>query len=620
MDTREEIRSRMLRDVARLWGYQDSEMDEKAFDPVVGLLVGACATEFEKLQQEMSNTRKRVLDQLVSTLTPDVLTISTPAHTVVHTRALEPEAVLLPTHQVYFKKKIDKKDIEIYFSAPAAYRILDAAVKYVGVVDKVLQVDKMPYRQAVVESDPYAKKTHSSNLWVGLELNSRINSLNDITFFFNWKNEPRLRSLLRQLPYCRWYLGKYELTTEKGLAENQTSDQAGGMVPFEAEFSPAWRMKQRVTEIYKDHFVTISGTQTPLEESLEELKTYYPKDFESLFPLEDLSNLNEKLLWLRIEFPEYFPQDALVNTECQMNCVPMLNKRFHVDNYRLQDQVNILPLECDDFFFDIHRVSNEKDEDFRAHPLANLRSLEAGTYTLRTRGAGKMDDRVASRQLYHLIDLLRDESAAFAAFDLNYLDTKIRKLNQEITDLEQHVHEGDTERDELPFLVVKPPKNSRNQNVKVEFWSTTGELANGIPAGSKLDMYATRGFDRAKIQLMLASTGGANRKSASDAFYEFKKSLTTRDRVVSKEDIKTFCFATLGNQLQHVQIRKGIRVSDVPQEGITRTLDVFLQPAGRQSTADRQEWDALCFELETELNAKSAGLIPIRVLTTESSS
>lgn len=613
MDTREEIRSRMLRDVARLWGYQDSEMDEKAFDPIVGLLIGACATEFGKLQQEMGNSRQRILDQLASTLTPDVLTTPAPAHAVLHARAIEPETILLPVHQVYHKKKFGKEEKEIYFSPAAPYRVINGAVRYVAAAGKVLKVDNMPFREAVVESDTYKRNWPSPTLWLGLEIHPEIASLNGATFFFNWKNEPRLRSFLRQLPYCRWFVGEHELTIEKGIPEHHLPGQRDNVPPFEAEFSPAWRMKRRANEYYHEHFITITGSK---DLSLENSKRPYPEAFERYFLLEDLMALSDKLLWVRVEFPEYFPQDALVSTECQLNCVPVLNKRFHEETYRLQEQVNILPLVCDDYFFDVHRVYNEQENEFNAHPLANLRNLEPGTYTLRARDAGKMDGRAASRHLHHLIDMLRDESAAFAAFDLNYLDAKIKKLNQEITDLEQHVREGGQQREELPYLVVKPPKNGRNQNVKVEFWSTIGERANGISSGTKLDMYATRGFDRDSIQLMTTTTGGTNRKSASDAFYEFKKSLTTRDRVVSKEDIKTFCFATFGERLERVSIQKGAHISDLPHEGVIRTLDVTLVPALQKTPQDAQEWAALCFELQTELNAKSAGLLPIRVLTT----
>lgn len=296
--------------------------------------------------------------------------------------------------------------------------------------------------------------------------------------------------------------------------------------------------------------------------------------------------------------------------------MPVLNKQYHEQDHRLQEQVNILPLHCDDFFFDIHSVINEQEKALSAHPLANLRDLETGAYTLRTRGAGKMDTRAASQHLYHTLDLLRDESAAFAAFDLNTLNEKIKNLNREITALEQHVRDSDEQREETPYLVVKMPKGSRHQTVKVEYWSTAGELANDIPAGTSLAAYRNPGFHRNSILLMTPTTGGTNRKSASDAFYEFKKSLTTRDRIVSKEDIKTFCFATFGSRLAQVQIQKGLHISDLPHEGMTRTLDVVLLPAAQQTSQDTtQDWNVLCVELEAELNAKSAGLLPIRVLT-----
>lgn len=623
MDVKEEIRSRMLRDVARLWGYQDTEMDEKAFDPVVGLLVGACATEFAKIQQELEHSRGRILEQLVNTLTPDVLMAPLPAHSVMHVRALEPITLIAPHHQVYYTKTVGEADKEIYFSTPAAYRLINGGVRYLVAAGKVYDVlSEMPRREKLLESDSFRRTWPTPTLWLGLELDGAIDTVDGLSFFFNWKNEPRLRAFLRQLPFCRWYLGEREIAVEKGIRESSPPGRRRDMASsLEAEFSPAWRIKNRATTFYQDHFVTLNDPASKSAPQLANQKKQYPEAFEMMFPREDLTALKEKLLWIRVDFPEFFPIEALVQTECQINCVPVLNKRFHEETYRLQEMVNILPIHCDDFFFDVHSVMNEQDQELSAHPLASLRNLETGSYTLRARSAGKMDGRAASQELYHLIDLLRDESAAFAAFDLNTLNEKIKNLNKEITALEQHLQEVDTQREELPYLIVKMPHQTtrRNQSVRVEFWSTAGELANDIPGGLKLDMYATKGFNRGSIQLMLSTLGGANRKSASDAFYDFKKSLTTRDRVVSGEDIKTFCFATLGRRLARVRLQKGVFISEEPQKGMTRTLEVWVSPAAQLSPQELQEWNAQCYELETELNAKSAGLLPIRVLTDDAS-
>ena len=40
------IRDRILRRASRMWGYNESET-ENSFDPLVGLLISACASELE---------------------------------------------------------------------------------------------------------------------------------------------------------------------------------------------------------------------------------------------------------------------------------------------------------------------------------------------------------------------------------------------------------------------------------------------------------------------------------------------------------------------------------------------------------------------------------------------
>ena len=45
--SRDQVRNRMLRRAAEVWGYSESEIDD--FDPIVALLVEACSVEFEKI-------------------------------------------------------------------------------------------------------------------------------------------------------------------------------------------------------------------------------------------------------------------------------------------------------------------------------------------------------------------------------------------------------------------------------------------------------------------------------------------------------------------------------------------------------------------------------------------
>jgi hypothetical protein len=51
--TREYIRTEMIREIARLWHYDESDLAVESFDPLVGMLLGAFATGLENVHHEL---------------------------------------------------------------------------------------------------------------------------------------------------------------------------------------------------------------------------------------------------------------------------------------------------------------------------------------------------------------------------------------------------------------------------------------------------------------------------------------------------------------------------------------------------------------------------------------
>ena len=51
--SKEAIKSRMFKNAARFWGYADADMD--AFDPLVRLMIEACAVESYKINDDIIN-------------------------------------------------------------------------------------------------------------------------------------------------------------------------------------------------------------------------------------------------------------------------------------------------------------------------------------------------------------------------------------------------------------------------------------------------------------------------------------------------------------------------------------------------------------------------------------
>ena len=87
----------------------------------------------------------------------------------------------------------------------------------------------------------------------------------------------------------------------------------------------------------------------------------------------------------------------------------------------------------------------------------------------------------------YVLELLRDESSAFAAFGQEFIAANIRELNQTISLIEQRVKQNQKDIFNLPsYLFVRP--REEGENINVEFWSTNGSTANNIRPGSKIEI------------------------------------------------------------------------------------------------------------------------------------
>ena len=164
-------------------------MDVEAFDPMVNLLVEACATELERIQRDMAFADSRVINRVIEILTPDIFTGPQPAHAVMHARSVVPQYNAEPHHLVFTQKKIDKGSKDIYFSPAGSYPIVDGDVRLIVVGDTVFQLEEGIKRSVFLNAKAAAGLPFNV-LYIGLELGAGIQSPEGIRFYFNWRNLP----------------------------------------------------------------------------------------------------------------------------------------------------------------------------------------------------------------------------------------------------------------------------------------------------------------------------------------------------------------------------------------------------------------------------------------------
>jgi hypothetical protein len=280
----------------------------------------------------------------------------------------------------------------------------------------------------------------------------------------------------------------------------------------------------------------------------------------------------------------------------------------------MHDMVNIIPLYSTDTFFDLNEIS---DHDGR---LYNIRTLEKNvheklTVILRQGGIGRFDERDAATIIENIIQMLSDESAAFAVLGRDFLASEMKQLQQIIYKLEQQLQSRQLHRESTPFLVVRPTGTEKINNLLITYWSTTGGQANDIKAGTVMMSYKTGGLYQSNCTMVSTTMGGRDRLSATESITAYKSALLSRDRLISMEDIKVFCQLQMGSKAKEIEVTKGVMVPRPLSQGFARTIDVTIR-LDRKSYMDAQEKNRLSFwkeNLVMQLSKKSAGLTPFRV-------
>jgi hypothetical protein len=606
--SKEAIKSRMFKNAARFWGYTDADLD--AFDPLVRLMIEACSVESYKINNDIISSDVRVMEKMASLLTPDVFTSALPCHAIIHTRAVEAFSLVDHNFHLAHQKKIASKangpldaNLELHFTPAGHYKVFDGDVEAIVTGNSAYKVNNFLEKEFIAKS---SKTIENNTAWIGISLNANIKTLDQLSFYFDFKNHPDKEALYKILTFSRWSYNGTPLRIKAGVTNYEERNEEDVL----SEFELTNQVKNSTNNFYGNRFISIDDDKNVFERH-QFKKQNYPDTFKNIFSESDLLKLNKPLVWFKVSFPAAFDAMTLDEMFVYMNSYPIINLRFNEIRYRLQSYFNIILLESNEQFFSVRRVSGVDDIDYISKPATeNLNDLN-GTYSLRTKGVQRFDSRNATEHLNYVLELLRDESSAFAAFGQEFIASNIRELNQTISLIEQRVKQNQKDIFNLPsYLFVRP--REEGENINVEFWSTNGAAANNIRPGSRIDLYKGIPVSQESIQLLTHTSGGRNKLSQNEELNAYRDTLLTRGRIVTVEDIRSFCFHYLGEKLEDVEVVKGVAVSKIPGEGLINTLDIHLI-TGEDSGFSEDEWQSVMADLEIRLQKNSVVFTNYRI-------
>lgn len=601
----------MIKNASRLWGFQDTQA-ESSFDPLVGMILGALSDELAKLSIEINNTESRLLEKLVELLTPEPLTGPLPAHAILRAKPVDSVFVIDSSYQFFVNRKFvvpgESTAIEkpVYFTPTGKYKLFDGQLKYMVAGSKIFVYQAELYKEIIGMARP-GKTIDASTFWLGLEMGESIDSLDGLSVCFDLRNEAYERSFYESLAKGKWTIAGRLVKFIQGLNDDNSGEDSLEVL-LKKELDVTTKVSNHINRFYKKNFLSLSSDEFILKRTKSDEK--YPSQFNDVFQKNDLEKLESNTLWIKVEFPQVIPSAVFDDLFCSINCFPVFNRHLNEFTQSSREYINIIPLITDEIFLDMKRVTSGNGKTYTEKSFSGINQVENGTYILRKGGVGRFDSRNAAEIVNYLLELLRDESAAFAILGADMISSNLKELNQTITRLENRLKESNIVKEDISYLLLK--SHPADETLFVEFWTTNGKLANGVKSGEKLLVYDGSNLLQETVALVTPTVGGSESMDTEQRLNAYRMALLSHGRLVTKEDIKALCFDHFGNRLKKVEVKKGLQIGQSTDCGFMQTMDIHVTLSKTCDEIDEEELNFMKNDLLVKLQEQSVNVLPFR--------
>jgi polyhydroxyalkanoate synthesis regulator phasin len=559
---KEVIKSRMYKNAANLWGVRNIDN----IDPLIKLLIESLASEINKLSSEIGGIETRLLERIAGLLTPDLLMTVRPAHMILHAQPFENKTFINKNTGFYYETQGTNK---ISFYPADKFSLVKGDIESIICGRKIFYIESNQSKEIRARSHVRSEK-FTNKLWLGLNINPSISSIQNLSFYFDLLNIENKNELLHLLPYTKWEFENNVLPVKSGI-HVQDAKSYHSEEPF-ASYDLANISDDSILKIYNHQFITITGVIHNKKEYLKKI----PDELMDVFQDEKIVDTLSPLLWIKVTFPPQFDDYILEDFFVSINAFPVINKRLHTKNFKTDKMVSVIPLDTENYEFvlSMNSVIDSNNRKYMQLPFQSDHSEDRyGTYVVKRGGAERFDARNAREYLSNLIDVLREEGASFAMIGKGFVDELVSRINEQTVTIENKLTEIKTAKDITSYMIIDA--NEIGEIVYLDYWVTNCEMANDIKTGVYFSPYNETYVNPDTSMSLTQSRGG--RRLQANSLDIYKYILTSRDRIYTDEDIINFCFAQFGDVIISAKVKKGVQVSPRPKEGLIRSIDVYLE-------------------------------------------
>lgn len=602
--SKEAIKVRMLQNAVKIWGLKSIS----SIDPFVTLLIDSFSTEIFKANNEIQTVQSRILEKLARLLTPSIYTFPQPSHAIAFTRPDE-DVEILPNHSEFFitkqfpstAKGISDIQLDIHFTPVDYIKLVNMQTVILFSAQTCYQFDEEQNKIPIAKV-PSLSIAHNK-LILGIDASHYNNEMfpDKLSLYCSNPSFEYIDFVFKLLPFVSIKNNDLQLDVKPGLSYEEQFSMEEGYEEIFKEYSMRTLIEENIKNIYKEKFIEITGL-TP-----NSISDTIPAFLEFVNGKKEITNIIEgkRIIWLEMIFPPQFTTEMLDSFSFTMNAFPVYNRRWKNNEYSLDIMGDNIPLSTDigEHFLYVEEVQDSFGNKYQEIPFSKTNDLNKGLYTIRTGGMERFNERNAVEMISNVLELTRDEVSAFGVLDRDKVVEALKGMIAQMQVLEQKVVNADRNTNqEINYVIVDPIESI--EHLRASYWVTNCTLANNIRKGTNLAQPKITKVNLSKnLNLLTETIGGSNEQKGTDAIQAYKYALTTRDKIISIEDIKSYCKLVLKNQIKSIQVRRGTIVSNKPKEGFIRTIEIEIAPSS-YSYLGKNYWENFSITLRNQIMLK----------------
>ncbi|OXB03286.1 hypothetical protein [Flavobacterium pectinovorum] len=537
-----EIKNRIQKKCLEIWGIEDINMA----DPLVMMLLDVFVHELYYLYQEGVESDNKIIERIAQEIVPSQWNLPMPAHTLASTTATKGIVILNNDTEFVVKSgMVTNVDYDIYFTPFTNENIVEGEISFQMYDSFLIDSSK------TVQHLSAQNKVLDHRIWVGLDVSKEnLEKLNSLKFTFITENSS-LDNFLQFIKVKDSLGNNIEIENETFEEVQDNKHYAENIKSFYK--NSIYKVKLNVENLIYESILN------RFEIDKEELKT---------------SKKDTGLIWLEFIFPEIFTKTEFDKIQIKINTFPIVNRKLNnrVHNAQIEGRLFPMKAERNTHFLDVMKIFNEKNIEF-TNGIKQANSLTSNTFTIFYGGLENYDSRNAKFFLKKLARALREDIGSFSNINADYIDATMTRINEELNSIESKINSSYSQvNEEEVYALIH--ETDKSKILYYSYWTSNGQVANNLKKGTVLKQTSISELAQDSTIFETSSIGGIYRNNKVEKLINLRYGFLSKERLVTKQDIKSAVHYHLRNITKDVLITDGVGISSNRKQGVYRTIDI----------------------------------------------